>query len=335
VTGRLSRTGGTASPAAQPLARTLALILLLTTATGAVPTAAQTPAGSIRIAVVKSLDLPEYNLALEGFINKLNEAGHQPVTLPFVLARGDSGAATWRAVREARPDLILALGTRAAREAASHEPSIPVVYSMVLAPPESVPDDAQQVLKNLTGSTLNIPLETQLKEIVRVFPSVRRIGIISDPSRTRSVVETARQLVSQRGLSLRVAWADSEQVIPEAVRNLRDSIDVLWMIPDETVLTPRSSRYIIFELIKAGVPVMGLSSAYVKAGALVALDCDYTDVGRQAGELAVRILAGQSPERLPRTAPRMFVRALNLKVREHMRIPMDEAVIKDSNVVIF
>ncbi|MEW5702633.1 MAG: ABC transporter substrate-binding protein [Candidatus Zixiibacteriota bacterium] len=311
-------------------------VALLVFAAMAQPTLSQTSPGTVRIAVVKSLDLPEYNLALEGFISKLTETGHEAVTLPFVLARDDSGAsANWRDVRNARPDLILALGTRAARGAAEHPTDIPTVYSMVLAPPGVAPDASPPEFKNLTGATLNIPLEMQLKEIIHVFPSVRRIGVISDPSRTGPVVEKIRTLVTQRGLTLVVAWANSEQVIPDAVRRLRDSIDVLWMIPDETVLTPRSSRYIIFELIKAGVPVMGLSSAYVKAGALLALECDYTDIGRQAGELAIRVLAGQPPGRLPHTAPRTFVRALNLKVREHMRIPMDERVVEDSNVVVF
>jgi len=337
VTGRFSSRGRRHGAGARHLAEGLALAVLMLTAGQVVSAQAQISPGSVRIAVVKSLDLPEYNLALEGFISTLTETGHETVVLPFLLAHDDSGvAAVWRAVHDARPDLILALGTRAAREASRQEPNTPTVYSMVLIPPESSPDQATfQGQKNLTGATLNIPLGTQLDEIIRVFPSVRRIGMISDPDRTRPVVETARQLVAQRGLSLQVAWADSEQMIPEAVRTLRDSIDVLWMIPDETVLTPRSARYIIFELIKAGVPVMGLSSAYVKAGALVALDCDYSDIGRQSGELAVHILAGQSPGRLPHTAPRVTVRALNLKVREHMRIPMDDRVIKDSNVVIF
>jgi putative ABC transport system substrate-binding protein len=107
------------------------------------------------------------------------------------------------------------------------------------------------------------------------------------------------------------------------------------MLPDQTVLTPRSSRFIIFELIKAGIPIMGLSSGYVKAGALLALDCNYIDIGRQSGELAVRILAGQPPAQLPQTQPRTFTLAVNMKVREHLRVPLNDRVIKDSNVVAF
>jgi len=303
------------------------------------PACAQAPssASSARIAVVKSLDLPEYNLAFEGFLNQLNETGHQATTVPFVLGATDSASDNvWQRVRAAHPDLILALGSRAAREAELHEPSTPIVYSMVLSPMDEGSGPGGPQPKNLTGATLCIPLETQLREIVRVFPTARRIGMISDPKRSGTVVDSARHLVSERaGFSLRVAAVASEQMIPDAVRALRDSIDVFWMIPDETVLTPRSSRFIIFEMIKAGIPVVGLSSAYVKAGALLALECDYTDVGRQSGELAIRILSGQSPAHLPHTSPRTYIRAVNLKVREHLRIPVDDSVVKDSNVVVF
>lgn len=292
---------------------------------------------AVRIAVVKSLDLPEYNLAYEGFISAVRASGYRAETLPFTLTRdSQSTEATCRAIKDAAPDMILALGTRAAREIAGQEKDIPIVYAMVLA----MPDDSQekpslQSQKNVTGATLNIPLETQLDDIQKVFPDVRHIGIISNPSKTKRIVESARFMAESRGLSLHVAWATNEQDVPTALRQLRDSIEVLWMIPDATVLTPRSSRYIIFELIKSGIPVIGLSAAYVKAGAVMALDCDYEDIGRQSGELASRILGGQSPAGLPETAPRLYTRALNLKIREHLRVQMDESVIGDSNVVIY
>ena len=292
---------------------------------------------SFRVAVVRSLDLPEYNQAYDGFMAALKKQNLRVETLPFMFSRQDDEThATCHTIREAHPDLILALGTRAAREMSEHEKNTPIVYAMVLAMPDDSGEQPQlQDQPNVTGATLNIPMEAQLNEIRHVFPSVRTIGIISDPSRTKSMVESARALAESHGLPVRVAWAKTEAEIPDALRRLRDSIDVLWMLPDETVLTPRSSRFIIFELIKSGIPVVGLSAAYVKAGALMALDCDYGDIGRQSGELAARILSGQSPANVPQTAPRSFTRALNLKIREHMKIAINQDAIKDSNVVVF
>lgn len=297
---------------------------------------AQNPSSRTRIAVIKSLDLPQYNSAYEGFLKALTATGHDisptAVTLP---GEGDVEAPI-RQLLATEPDLILALGTKAAREVSQLEKSIPIIYSMVLETPgadEEVSAIPQQ--PNVTGATLNIPLRVQLEHIQELFPAARRVGVISDPARTKDIVESARDIVAGRGIDLYVQWVNGESEIPNAVRAMTDSIDVLWMIPDPTVYTPRSSRFIIFELIKAGVPIMGLSSAYVKAGAVIALDCDYEDIGRQSGELAVRILSGQKPSTLEETHPRTFTLALNGKVREHLRLEMDKAAIEKMHVIMF
>jgi ABC-type uncharacterized transport system substrate-binding protein len=292
-----------------------------------------TAGGAARVAIIKSLDLPEYNLAYEGFVNQLTETGHNIIPLSYVLARGDSAnEVLMKAVHSASPDLILALGTRAAREAQKHLSHVPIIYSMVLTPPDNA---SAETASSMTGATLTIPLSVQVDELKRAFPTLKRIGIISDPSRTQALADSAARLCHKRGLIAHVGWARGEGEVPDAVRALKDSIEILWMIPDETVLTPRSSRFIIFELIKSGVPVIGLSSAYVKAGALMSLDCNYTDICRQSAELAVRVLAGQKPGQLPFTIPRTYTRSLNLKIMEHVRIQMDPEVMKDSNAVTF
>lgn len=293
--------------------------------------------GRVRIAVVKSLDLPQYNNALDGFLSTIRDAGHDPIVSTTTLDADDSKTdAQIRGIQSAGPDLILALGTRAAQEVSRREKNIPIIYSMVLsAAPGSGADQTLPPQKNMTGATLNIPLAVQVAHLRSLFPTARRLGIISDPSRTERLAQSAQSAGRQNSIDVRVWWVHSESEIPEVVRALTDSVDVLWMLPDETVFTPRSSRFIIFELIKAGVPILGLSSAYVKAGAVVALDCNYTDVGRQSGELAVRVLAGRDPSTLPETTPRTFTLALNTKVREHLRIALDDEALKKMETVTF
>lgn len=314
----------------------LILVFLLTRAQ-VICDPAVSGATRIKLAVIKSLDLPEYNLAFDGFLGALQATGFEPVTTMVTL--GGNDADIGRAIdglRNDKPDLILALGTRAATEISLREKRTPIVYSMVLKSlSESAGAGEIETQPNVTGASLNIPLRVQLQKIKRAFPTAHHIGVISDPAQTKSLVDSVRSMAKAGGMELRVQWVKNENDIPQAVRTLNDSIDVFWMLPDQTVLTPRTSRFIIFELIKAGIPIMGLSSAYVKAGALLALDCNYIDIGRQSGELAVRILAGQPPAELAHTQPRAFTLAVNMKVREHLRVPLDESVVKDSNVVTF
>jgi putative tryptophan/tyrosine transport system substrate-binding protein len=54
----------------------------------------------------------------------------------------------------------------------------------------------------------------------------------------------------------------------------------------------------------------------VKAGALLALDADYQEVGAQCGALAAKILAGEAPSTLPIATPQKTVLYVNAKTAE-------------------
>ena len=51
-------------------------------------------------------------------------------------------------------------------------------------------------------------------------------------------------------------------------------------------MTPQTAEPILLSTLKNKIPLVGLSSSWVKAGALYALDRDYVDIGLQSGELA-------------------------------------------------
>ena len=79
---------------------------------------------------------------------------------------------------------------------------------------------------------------------------------------------------------------------------------------------------------------MGLSSAYVRAGALFALDCDYDDIGKQAGEVALLILCGNSPYEVPITTPRKIYLSINQKTAERIGIEIPAALLKIAEEVV-
>jgi putative ABC transport system substrate-binding protein len=72
------------------------------------------------------------------------------------------------------------------------------------------------------------------------------------------------------------------------------------------------------------IPLVGLSSSWVKAGALYALEWDYADLGAQAGEMALGILRGARPSAIPTAPPRKTFYTLNLKTAEQMKIQFSD-----------
>jgi putative ABC transport system substrate-binding protein len=82
------------------------------------------------------------------------------------------------------------------------------------------------------------------------------------------------------------------------------------------------------ESVKQRFPVIGLSRFYTKDGALLSFDCDYKDLGRQAGEIAMRIIEGAKPQEIHPVAPRKLSYSLNMAVAEKFGIKFTPDIVK-------
>jgi putative ABC transport system substrate-binding protein len=127
------------------------------------------------------------------------------------------------------------------------------------------------------------------------------------------------------GLELVAVPISSGDKVPDALRTLDKSVDALWSVADSTTFTPASMEFIFLHTLRSKLPFMGLSPAFVKAGALLALAIDYQEVGAQCGGLAAKILSGESPSALPITTPQKTTLHVNLKTAETLglKIPSD------------
>jgi len=92
-------------------------------------------------------------------------------------------------------------------------------------------------------------------------------------------------------------------------------------------------EFIFLYTLRNKLPFMGLSPAFVKAGALMALAVDYQEVGAQCGGLAARILSGESPSSLPVTTPHKAILHINLKTAETIGIKIPAERLKGAVVV--
>lgn len=105
------------------------------------------------------------------------------------------------------------------------------------------------------------------------------------------------------------------------------------MIADTTLYLPQVTEYLLLESLRAKFPVIGLSSCYTKAGAVLSFDCDYKDLGRQAGEISLRILQGENPSNIPIARPEKIKFSLNLSAAERMNIKIPDSIIKQASEV--
>jgi putative ABC transport system substrate-binding protein len=93
-------------------------------------------------------------------------------------------------------------------------------------------------------------------------------------------------------VELREFPVESDKDLPPQLRALLGESEALWLLPDSTVLTNDSIRFILESALERHVPVIGFSPEFTRLGALLSISVPYGQVGRETGQLARRILNG-------------------------------------------
>lgn len=271
------------------------------------------PVFATDVIILKSSDIAAYNQAITGF-----KAAIPPGTnLSEYDLQGDleKGRKLARKIRASDPALVFAVGLKAAKAAQLEIVDIPVVYSMVL-------DPAKYGLnaQNMTGVLLEVPAERQLAMIRNLLPQLKHIGTLYDPAKTSTLIDEARRLLKPSGTDLVPMQISSEREVPGSLRALLPSIDALWLVPDSTVLTDESLRFILNTALEGRVPVIGFSREFARSGALLCLSVNYADIGRQAGQLTRKLLDGQLSLPMKPWHPDRIETSLNLKTAKFLGI---------------
>ncbi|MFQ6031745.1 MAG: ABC transporter substrate-binding protein, partial [Candidatus Zixiibacteriota bacterium] len=236
-------------------------------------------------------------------------------------------------IRDLKPDLIVTIGSRSTAIVSQKIKDIPTVFCAVLNPVssgfvQSMRSSAHRdpAERNLTGASLDIPVRIQLEKFKLIVPKLKRLGVLFTQDSKRVIVE-ADKVCRNIGIELVPELISSGKEVPGAVEALAQEVDGLWAVADTIIFTPQSTQYILLYTLRNGLPFMGLSPSFVKAGALFTLACDHKDVGRQAGELALRILSGEKPSQVPITTPRMIYLCLNLRTAEQIDLKIPEKIV--------
>lgn len=292
-----------------------ALLAVATPILGARPAAAEP-----RVAVLRSDDIAAYNQALAGF-----ERGVAGGVEVFDLGKSQEQAL--EQIRGRRPDLVLAIGVRAAKAAADSLADTPIVYCMVLDPAVNGLTGS-----NVTGVTLAIPVRRQLEEFRRVVPGLGRIGVVYSPAKTGALIDEARGAATSLGLTLIAEPVARNEQVPDALGRLAGKVDALWLPPDATVVTLETFRLALELSLARKLPLMVFSSQFVKAGALFALSPDYAASGAEAARIVRLVLAGRKPSEIP-PSPTKATLVINTSTAKTIGLDVPAAVLRDAQRV--
>lgn len=280
-----------------------AALFALGTVLAALP--AQEPAPK-RLGVFLWHDSPNDLATLEGIRTGLAQSG-LPCTFVERHADSDSTKAerALAELREARCDLVFALGTQAALLAKDKIVDVPVLFAAVSdAVASGVVPDWSGSGNNVCGASSWIPPATILDVFHLAVPECRRLGVIR--SKTSGVVSTAelermRTLLASPGaptITLHEATtADAAGIGAAVAALLAHDVDAIWLPIDITIY--QNVAAVQKALGDRRIPLLSTTAAGVRNGAHVGASIDFPLHGRRAAALALEVLVnGRNPATL-------------------------------------
>src|SRR3989339_118958 len=273
------------------------------------------------VAIVKNKDLSYYNEMIDGFKAAVAARKIAITCNEFVIGDGDIN----EKIKAAAPRMIYALGSTTLKKIEQTVNNVAVVYSAAFA-------EGDDVLHgdNVTGANFYVSVTDQCEKLKQIIPGIKTVGVIYNPDANEKTIAMAGRKLSASGITLALFPARTPADIPH-LENM--SVDALWLFPDPVVAQQTIVTRILYTALIKKIPVIGISPSYVKAGAFMALTCDYRDVGKQAGEAAARILQGEKASEIAVTTPRQFKLYLNRSVADKLQVSIPHYLISEASEV--
>jgi len=262
------------------------------------PDASSAAAGT-NIVILKSDNLKSTQRSLHG-IKKVINRKHNNIVYSEYLVNQSLGQDLLiiDSVKTLKPSLVVTLGTSATKLAQDNFTEIPIVFSSVMYPVLSgFVESMARPGKNITGASLNIAVDVQFRTFHDIMPNLTKIGVLYSKNTAR-LIKPAQAVAKKMGMSLTAVLVNESKELPGALDSLARTVDGIWSVADAELFTPQSTRYILLNTLRKGIPFMGFSRHVVESGALFALDFDYKAVGQQAGAIAARVIDGVPPGKI-------------------------------------
>ncbi len=237
------------------------------------------------------------NNCYTGIMKGLEEAGITADDYDIQLVNdnfdGDTAASHAKAFVNKGAAAIVGIATPSAMQAANaSNGEIPVVYCAI------TDDSVMSNYKNVCGSSDRPNYEATLELVTSVMgKDDLKIGVIASTAEDSDAVmikDLQAAATAYEGMVIDVKSITDITTIGTLTTSMieADGVDCFLNLLDNTVVGQLDNILAITD--KAGVPVFGSEVEQVVDGCVAASSIDYIEIGRIAGEMAAKILKGES-----------------------------------------
>ncbi len=198
-------------------------------------------------------------------------------------------------------DLILAIATPAAQAVAGATSDIPIVCTAITDFAASgLVEDNEAPGGNVTGTSDMNPVADQIDLLHRLVPEAKKVGLLycTAESNSKIQIDLAAEQLDALGMEGVEYTASSSNEVQQVVESMMGKVDAIYTPTDNTIA---SAMTVIASIANENkVPTVCGEVAHVEAGGLASVSINYEELGRRAGEMAVRILTeGADPAEMP------------------------------------
>jgi ABC-type uncharacterized transport system substrate-binding protein len=178
-------------------------------------------------------------------------------------------------------DLLVAVGTKSAAMALNSR--FPVL--VVLVSKAGFDKLQRQILDHLEHNIfsaiyLDQPSRRQIDLIAVALPNVKNVGLFV--SAQSADMTSLRKAMTESRFVLHEQQLESDETLYRDLHSLLQKSEILFAIPDAQIYNSSTMRNILLETYRSGIPMIGFSPAYVRAGALCAVFSTPEQIAKQA-----------------------------------------------------
>ncbi|MDR2387244.1 MAG: ABC transporter substrate-binding protein [Deltaproteobacteria bacterium] len=289
------------------------------------------PALAYDVSILQHALHPSLDAAAKGFQDVLTESGLDVKINPIRYSQGNPTTSQQNVndIIDENPALILAVSTPSAMHLVAKIKEIPILFTAVTDPVAAeLVASLDKPGGNVTGTSDMSPLADLVGIIREIHPGAKTIGTIYNTGEVNSVVqiEIVKKAAADKGFTLVEAPTADSAGVTQAAQNLVGNADVILIVTDNTAIA--SYEAILKVALDHKIPLYPAEADSLAKGGTLTLSLDYYELGRQTGQMGVKILKdGVKPADLPVEFQKNFKLVYNSKYLEQIGQTLPKSVL--------
>ncbi|ATW28219.1 ABC transporter substrate-binding protein [Candidatus Formimonas warabiya] len=295
---------------------------------------------SLKLGIIQIVEHPALDASRQGFLDVLGENGYKEgenLTVDYQNAQGDQSNLKTIATKFVtdQADMVLAIATPSAIAMASETTEIPILITAVTDPVAAkLVQSNEHPGGNVTGTNDMTPIKEQFDLLKKIVPDAKKVGVIYNSSEVNSQVqvEMAKGVAQDLGMEIVEATVTGSAEVMQVSQSLVGKVDAMYVPGDNVVASSIASVVSVAE--KNKLPLIVSERGMVDGGALGTIGIDYYKLGRQTGEMALRVINGEKPAEMPIESLKDIDIVINQGAADRMGVTVPQEILDQAKEVI-